>query len=446
VRHVGAVTGIRVFLADDSLIVREGVRALLDLEHDLDVVGTAVDYDGLVSGAEATEPHVIVTDIRMPPTFRREGIDAAKQVRKRYPGIGVVVLSQYDDPEYAVSLLAEGAAGYAYLLKDRIGEGDQLARAIREVASGGSMLDPIIVEALTRPVTADGDLTPEEEALLTAIAEGRTIKALALAQRTTPAAVAARIERLFVTLADGLSAGNVGSLDRLRTLHQAIVDREEQGESLSRLLPGGVADLLRAQGRRVGETDELEVTVLMSDIRGYTTIAEGSDPSVLAGQLNEHRAAMNRAIVEHGGTVMQFVGDAVMAVFGAPVALEDHADRAVAAARGMHAAQAEVNDDWNERGLASFGLGIGVSTGRVAAAILGSDERLEYSVVGDTVNLTQRLQQWADPGETVLSIPTMQALTVPVDTETLEPALVKGRQAPVAAHRFPPRAAPVVAP
>jgi adenylate cyclase len=445
VRHMGAVTGIRVFLADDSLIVREGVRALLDLEHDLDVVGTAVDYDGLIGGAEATEPHVIVTDIRMPPTFRREGIDAAKQVRKRFPGIGVVVLSQYDDPEYAVSLLAEGAAGYAYLLKDRIGEGDQLARAIREVASGGSVLDPIIVEALTRPVTADGDLTPEEEALLTAIAEGRTIKALALAQRTTPAAVAARIERLFVTLADGLSVGNAGSLDRLRTLHQAIVDREEQGESLSRLLPGGVADLLRAQGRRVGETDELEVTVLMSDIRGYTSIAEGSDPSVLAGQLNEHRAAMNRAIVEHGGTVMQFVGDAVMAVFGAPVALEDHADRAVAAACGMHTAQAEVNDDWAERGLAPFGLGIGVSTGRVAAAILGSDERLEYSVVGDTVNLTQRLQQWADPGETVLSRPTMQALTVPVDVETLEPALVKGRQAPVAAHRFPPRLAPMVA-
>ena len=440
-----ARAGIAVFLADDNLIVREGVRALLDLEEDLTVVGDADDYDSLVTGAEAAEPHVIVTDIRMPPTFRREGIDAAKEVRKRHPGTGVVVLSQYDDPEYAVSLLAEGAAGYAYLLKDRVGEGDQLARAVREVASGGSVLDPSIVEALTRPVTSDGDLTPDEEALLTAIAEGRTIKALAVAQQTTPAAVAARIEGLFVKLADGLSSGRAGSLSRLRTLHQAIVDREEQGESLSRLLPGGVADLLRAQGRRVGETEELEVTVLMSDIRGYTTIAEGTDPSVLARQLNEHRAAMNRAIVDHGGTVMQFVGDAVMAVFGAPVPLADHADRAVASARGMHAAQEEINLDWSQRGLAPFGLGIGVSTGPVAAAILGSDERLEYSVVGDTVNLTQRLQQWAEPGETVLSDPTMHALSAPLDTETLEPALVKGRQAPVAAHRFPPRVAPVVA-
>ncbi len=439
---MGEAARIGVFLADDNLIVREGVRALLEVEDDFTVVGTADDYDGLVKGAEAAAPQVVVTDIRMPPTFRREGIDAAKQVRKRHPGTGVVVLSQYDEPEYAVSLLAEGAAGYAYLLKDRVGEGDQLARAVREVASGGSMLDPVIVEALTRPVTAEGDLTAEEEALLTAIAQGRTIKALALAQRTTPASVATRIERLFVKLADGLSAGSAGSLDRLRTLHQAIVDREEQGESLSRLLPGGVADLLHAQGRGVGETDELEVTVLMSDIRGYTTIAEVTDPSVLAGQLNEHRAAMNRAIVDHDGTVMQFVGDAVMAVFGAPVPLEDHAERAVAAARAMHAAQQQVNDDWVARGLTPFGLGIGVSTGPVAAAILGSDERLEYSVVGDTVNLTQRVQQWADPGETVLSSATMQALSTPIDAETLEPTLVKGRQTPVTAHRHPPRPTP----
>ena len=96
----------------------------------------------------------------MPPNFQQEGIDAAKEVRKRHPGTGVVVLSQYDEPEYAISLLGEGAAGYAYLLKDRVAEGDQLARAVREVATGGSMLDPRIVEALVTPVTDSGDLTP----------------------------------------------------------------------------------------------------------------------------------------------------------------------------------------------------------------------------------------------------------------------------------------------
>ncbi|MPZ87137.1 MAG: response regulator, partial [Nitriliruptorales bacterium] len=268
---------ITVFLADDNLIVREGVRALLSLEDDLEIAGVAADYDELIDGAERAAPQVIVTDIRMPPSFRREGIDAAKEVRKRHPGTGVVILSQYDDPEYAISLLTEGAAGCAYLLKDRVAEGDQLARAIRGVAAGGSVLDPKIVEALLQPVTNDGDLTPSEEALVTMLAEGKPIKAIAVGQHTTAADVSDSIEKLFVKLAEGLTAGNVGCLDRLRLLHQAIVDREEQGETLSRLLPGGIADKLRAEGRRIGETEELEVTVLMSDIRGYSSIAERTD-------------------------------------------------------------------------------------------------------------------------------------------------------------------------
>ena len=137
---------------------------------------------------------------------------------------------------------------------------------------------------------------------------------------------------------------------------------------------------------------------------GYTTIAEKADPSVLARQLNVHRAEMNQSIVAARGTVMQFVGDAVMAVFGAPVALDDHAGRAVEAAVAMHAAQRKVNERWRDEGLPFFELGIGITTGPVAAALLGSDEHLEYTLVGDTVNLAQRLQQWASPGETVLSV------------------------------------------
>ncbi len=103
---------ISVFLADDNHIVREGVKALLELEDDLDVVGVAADYDELIAGAEAANPQVVVTDIRMPPNFTREGIEAAKVVRKRHPGTGIVILSQYDDPEYAVSLLSDGASGF----------------------------------------------------------------------------------------------------------------------------------------------------------------------------------------------------------------------------------------------------------------------------------------------------------------------------------------------
>src|SRR5438309_987290 len=126
---VVAEAAISVFLADDNLLVREGVRALLERQPDIEVVGVAADYDELIAGAEAAAPQVLVTDIRMPPTFQREGIEAAKALRKRHPGTGVVVLSQYDDPDYAIALLGDGAAGYAYLLKDRVGEGNQLARA-----------------------------------------------------------------------------------------------------------------------------------------------------------------------------------------------------------------------------------------------------------------------------------------------------------------------------
>ncbi len=427
---------ITVFLADDNVIVREGVRALLAREPDLEIVGTAGDYDGLLGGAEAAAPQVLVTDIRMPPAFQREGIDAAKELRKRHPGTGVVVLSQYDDPEYAISLLADGAAGYAYLLKDSIAEGNQLARAVREVATGGSVLDPKIVEALVHPVAGEGGLTADEEALLQEVAEGRPIKAIAAAQHTTPAAVADAVEGLFLALSREASTGASGSLRRLRLLHQAIVDREEQGDSLSRLLPTGLAEKVRLEGRHIGETEELVVTVIMSDVRGYSGIAETTDPSALADQLNEHRAAMNNVILADGGTVMQFVGDAVMACFGAPVAEEDHADRALAAAVAMIDAQVALDKLWAERGLPAFGLGIGLSTGPVAAALLGSEERLEYTLVGDTVNLAQRLQDLARPaGCVVLSEATLSALRARPECESLGEQAIKGRQASVRAYR-----------
>jgi len=427
---------ISVFLADDNLIVREGVRALIATAPDLEVVGVAGDYDSLVAGAEQAAPQVVVTDIRMPPNFQREGIDAAKQVRKRHPGTGIVVLSQFDEPDYAISLLSEGAAGYAYLLKDRVAEGDQLFRAIREVSTGGSMLDPRIVQALVEPASQGTGLTSDEEDLLQQLAQGRPMKAIAVTRHTTPAAVDDAIEKLFLKLAQAASGGAVGALRRLKLLHQAIVDREEQGESLSRLLPTGLAEKLRHEGRKTGETERLTVTVLMSDIRGYSTIAEDADPTVLAGQLNEHRAEMNRCILANGGTVMQFVGDSVMAVFGAPIPEADHARKALTTADAMHRAQAALNARWVRKGLPEFQLGIGLSTGDVAAALLGSEERLEYSLVGDAVNLCQRLQQFARGGETILSETTYRLLEGAVDAEPLPAAHVKGRHAEVHPYRI----------
>jgi adenylate cyclase len=427
---------ISVLLADDNLIVREGVRALIDRSPDLEVTGVAGDYDEVIAACAERAPQVLVTDIRMPPSFRTEGIDAAKEVRKLHPGTGVVVLSQFDDPEYAVALLADGSAGYGYLLKDRVAEGSQLADAIRAVASGGTALDPVIVQALVQPVIAPADLLPAEEDLLGLVAEGKPIKAIAAARKVPPEAVDAEVEAVFVKLAAGVSAGHRGAIQRLRLLHQAIVDREEQGETLSRLLPSRLAEKLRQESRPIGATERVTVTVLMSDIRSYSTIAEQADPSQLAGQLGTHRGAMNRAILGQGGTVMQFVGDAVMAVFGAPFPQHDHADRAVAAAMGMHALQADINAQWEREGLPPFGLGLGLSTGEAAAALLGSAEHLEYTLVGDTVNLAQRLQQFAAAGETVLSETTVKALSAAVDLLPLPAQMVKGRHTPVVAFKL----------
>jgi class 3 adenylate cyclase len=349
----------------------------------------------------------------------------------------VVVLSQYDEPEYAISLLSEGAAGYAYLLKDRVGDGDQLVKAVREVATGGSMLDPAIVNALVAPVRGDNELDEREEQLLQWIGEGRPVKAIATSLHMTPEAANDLIEELFLKLAKEASAGREGALRRLRLLQKAIVDREEQGETLSRLLPGGLAEKLRSGGRDIGTAERLDVTVLMSDVRGYSRIAEVVDPTVLASMLNTHRAEMNAAILAENGTVMQYVGDAVMAVFGAPFAQDDHADRALATARAMHERQTAVNDKWKVEGLPEFGLGIGLSSGVVAAALLGSEERLEYTVVGDTVNLAQRLQDLARPaGTTVLSGATVELLAVRPPMEPMGTQLVKGREAPVEAFKL----------
>jgi len=427
---------ISVLLADDSLIVREGLRALLDMTDDVRVVGVASDYDELIARAEELAPQVIVTDIRMPPTFQREGIDGARLVRKRHPGTGIVILSQFDDPDYAVALLSEGASGCAYLLKDGVAAGDQLARAVRAVTTGGSLLDPKIVEALVRPLR-DSDLSPAEEQLLAWVAEGTPIKAIAIKRLTTGADVAASVEHLFLKLANQASGGGNAGLRNLRRLHQAIVDREEQGEMLSRMLPGGIADRLRRRGQDLGDIERLVVTVLISDVRGYSTIAEISDPSRLAGQLKEHRVAASDAILAEQGTVMQYVGDSVMAVFGAPEPVADHADRALTAADSMHRAQLAVNRRWAGEGLPIFELGVGLSTGLVAAALIGSDERAEYSLVGDAVNLAQRLQQLASGGETVLSDATHAALSRPLQAERLGPTSVKGRREPVIAFRVP---------
>ena len=151
---------IRVVLAEDNLLVREGVRRLLETRRDatIEVVASCGDLDGLFAAVEAHHPDVVVTDIRMPPTQTDEGLQVAARLRKTHPQVGVVLLSQFDAPVYARALLEEGSAGRAYLLKERVSDPEQLVGAIREVARGGSIIDPKVVETL---VAALGELIPQ---------------------------------------------------------------------------------------------------------------------------------------------------------------------------------------------------------------------------------------------------------------------------------------------
>jgi len=179
----------------------------------------------------------------------------------------------------------------------------------------------------------------------------------------------------------------------------------ELSETLSHLLPTGLADRLRRDGLHIGQPELVEITVLMSDIRGYSGIAETIDPAQLAVQLNAHRRAMNDVIMNRAGIVMQYMGDAVFAVFGPTTSPGKHADQAFAAAQEMHVRQDQINEAWTSQGQPALGMGIGLSTGQVAAVLLGSDERFEYTLVGDAVNLAQRLQDLARPAGTTIQGP-----------------------------------------
>src|ERR671936_2680546 len=139
---------IRVVFAEDNYLVREGTSALLRESEDIELVAAVEDLTSLIETVDETEPDAVLTDIRMPPTNTTEGIDAARQIRDKHPSVGVVVLSQYAEEDYAYDLLKEGAAGLGYLLKERVADIDELVRALTEVSKGGSVLDPKVVEAL----------------------------------------------------------------------------------------------------------------------------------------------------------------------------------------------------------------------------------------------------------------------------------------------------------
>jgi len=196
---------IRVVLAEDHYLVREGVRGLLDSQADIQVVAVCVDLDSLLAAVEAEHPDVVVTDIRMPPGNSDEGIQAAAQLRTSDPDVGVVVLSQYATPTYALALLESGSEGRSYLLKERIQDVEQLVSAIRAVAEGGSVIDPKVVEALVGENTRAeesplGQLTPRERDVLREMAIGKSNAAIGEALFLTESSVEKVIHSIFSKL------------------------------------------------------------------------------------------------------------------------------------------------------------------------------------------------------------------------------------------------------
>jgi len=198
---------IRLVLAEDNMLVREGVRTLISLEEDLELVGVSEDLEGLLGLVDAEDPDVVLTDIRMPPTGSDEGVQAARQLRRTHPRTGVVVLSHYLEPAYALAVFADGAHGRGYLLKERVANVEQLAGAIREVARGGSVIDPKVVDALMAARLAGrsplATLTPRERETLAEMAQGKNNAAIGQALVLSDRAVEKHINAVFTKLGLG---------------------------------------------------------------------------------------------------------------------------------------------------------------------------------------------------------------------------------------------------
>jgi DNA-binding NarL/FixJ family response regulator len=199
---------IRVALAEDNVLLREGISRLVAASEDFELVGVASDLPQLLAVVAEQVPDVVVTDIRMPPTGTDEGIQAAAWIRQHHPGVGVVVLSQYTAPGYAVALLEHGSAGRAYLLKERVASVDELARAIRSVAGGGSVIDPMVVDELVRARSQERmsglkSLTARESEILGEMAQGKSNSAIAATLFVTQRAVEKHTNSIFAKL--GLS-------------------------------------------------------------------------------------------------------------------------------------------------------------------------------------------------------------------------------------------------
>jgi DNA-binding NarL/FixJ family response regulator len=196
---------LSVVFAEDNYLVREGTAALLAEVPEIELVRLVEEPNSLLKAVRELSPDAVLTDIRMPPTYTTEGIEAAKRIRADHPGTGVVVLSQYVEPDYAFELLADGVTGLGYLLKERVSQVDELVRALQEVCRGGSALDPKVVEGLLARKSAEArsslrGLTDRELEVLREMATGRSNAAIARTLYLSERAIEKHISALFQKL------------------------------------------------------------------------------------------------------------------------------------------------------------------------------------------------------------------------------------------------------
>ncbi len=222
---------IRVALADDNLIVREGLEQMLAGETEIEVVASCVDLPSLLAAVEAESPDVVLTDIRMPPSQGDEGIQIATGLRGTHPEIGVIILSQYDDPDQVLALLELGSERRGYLLKERIHDRGQLVNAIETIAEGGSVIDPqvvdILVAARSRGDSPLARLTPRELEVLSLVAQGKSNSAIAASLVLTKGAVEKHTNSIFLKL--GLSNAE----DVSKRVKASLLFLAEEGDQVS---------------------------------------------------------------------------------------------------------------------------------------------------------------------------------------------------------------------
>ena len=226
---------IRVVLAEDNYLLREGIAALLSAVPEVNLLASTDDLDSLLAAVGQFWPDVVITDIRMPPDHAVEGLNAAQKIRADYPGTGIILLTQFADPQYAYEFLRHGAAGAGYLLKERIGDITELERSLHQVAAGGSALDPQLVEALVvRKERAAGSplgmLTPREREVLEQMAQGKNNATIAKALVLTERAVQKHINSVF----SKLGLGDSTDVDRRVAAVLKLLDARSAGTEGSR--------------------------------------------------------------------------------------------------------------------------------------------------------------------------------------------------------------------